>query len=164
MSTLASRPRRPWPGLIVFLILSFGAATLGSAATQPNLADWYDKLIKPAWNPPKWIFGPVWSLLYLSMAVAAWQIWRQSGVRGAIVPLGLFAIQLALNAAWSWIFFGFHHLGAAVIEILFLWAAILATTIAFWRRSAVAGWLMVPYLAWVTFAAFLTHTIWRLNA
>jgi len=134
--------------LIAILVICFAAAGLGSVATTPNIPTWYATLAKPSWNPPNWLFGPVWTILYLCMAVAAWLIWRQGGLRQARWPLTLFAVQLALNAAWSWIFFWFHLPGAAFIEVLALLAAIAVTTIAFWPRSLGAGVLMLPYLAW----------------
>ena len=148
--------------LVVSLIVCFAAAGLGSLATTPNIATWYATLAKPSWNPPNWIFGPVWTFLYISMAVAAWLVWRQGGLWQW--ALALFAVQLALNAAWSWLFFGFHMPGAAFIEIVALLAAIAATTIAFWPKSMAAGILMLPYLAWVAFASVLNFTIWRLNS
>ena len=148
--------------LIVILLICFAAAGLGSVATTPNIPTWYASLTKPSWNPPNWLFGPVWTALYICMTVAAWLVWRQGGARG---PLTLFAVQLALNAAWSWLFFGFHLPGAAFVEILVLQAAIAATTVvAFWPKSKAAGILMVPYLAWVAFASVLNFAIWRMNA
>ena len=156
-------PKHPWGGLVVLIILCFGVAAIGGVATTPNIPSWYAGLAKPSWTPPSWIFGPVWSILYLSMAVAAWLVWRKSGLRGAATPMAFFAIQLALNAAWSWLFFGMHNPGAALLDILLLWMAIAATTVAFWRRSLLAGLLFVPYLAWVSFAAVLDFAIWRLN-
>jgi translocator protein len=146
--------------LVVLLILCSTVAGLGGLATTPNIANWYANLAKPAWTPPDWVFGPVWSILYLSMAVAAWLVWRQGN---ATVPMTLFGIQLAANAAWSWLFFGLHSPGAALIDIVLLWAAIAATTIAFWRRSRLAGILFLPYLAWVSFAVALNCAIWRWN-
>jgi len=157
-------PKHSWIGLIVLLVVCFAAAGLGSVATTPSIPTWYATLAKPSWNPPNWIFGPVWTALYICMAVAAWLVWRQGGLQRARTPLALFAVQLALNAAWSWLFFGFHMPGAAFLEILVLLAAIAATTIAFWRRSKAAGILMLPYLAWVAFASALNFAIWRLNA
>jgi translocator protein len=148
--------------LVVSLAICFSAAGIGSLATNPNIATWYAGLVKPTWNPPNWIFGPVWTLLYISMAVAAWLVWRQGGLWQR--ASALFAVQLALNAAWSWLFFGFHMPGAAFVEIVVILAAIAATTIAFWRQSLAAGILMVPYLGWVAFATVLNFTIWRLNA
>jgi tryptophan-rich sensory protein len=147
--------------LVIFLALTFLAAGIGSLATAPNIATWYATLAKPSWNPPNWVFGPVWTALYITMAVAAWLVWRQGGLWR--LAMALFAVQLALNAAWSWLFFGFHLPGAAFIEVVALLAAIAATTIAFWPRSMAGGILMLPYLGWVAFAAALNFTVWRLN-
>jgi benzodiazapine receptor len=154
-------PARSVLGAIVALALTFGAGYIGS--TFPIDA-WYAALSKPAWNPPNWLFGPVWGVLYLLIAVSAWLVWRKAGLARAAVPLGLFAVQLILNAAWSWIFFGRHEIGLALIEISTLWVAILGTTIAFWRLNPVSGYLMVPYILWVSFASVLNFAIWRLNA
>lgn len=110
----------------------------------------------------RWRLDGTWQSL--NAAVAAWLVWRQAGFAGAKLPLALFAIQLALNSLWSVLFFGLHQSGAAAVEIVLLWGAILATLIAFWRRSRWAGGLLVPYLAWVSFASVLNFTIWRLNA
>jgi tryptophan-rich sensory protein len=147
----------------VCLGICFAVAAAGGAITQPKIADWYAGLAKPAWTPPAWLFGPVWSFLYGAMGVAAWLIWRRTGIRGAILPLTLFAAQLALNLSWSCLFFGLQNPGLAFLDILVLWTLILLTTIAFWRRSTPAGILMTPYLAWVAFAACLNFAIWRLN-
>lgn len=121
---------------------------------------WYAALNKPAWNPPAWVFGPAWTLLYLLMAIAAWLVWMRDGWRR---PLRLYFVQLALNAAWTPIFFGAHQLGWALVEIMALWAAILLTMLGFRRVNPAAGALFVPYLAWVTFAMVLNFTLWRLN-
>ena len=121
-------------------------------------------IIKPTWNPPGSVFGPVWTALYLMMAVAAWLAWKPTGVRAAAEPLTLFGIQLVLNSVWSWIFFGMHQPGWAFAEIVALWLTIATTMISFFRRSQIAGWMLVPYLAWVSFASILNFTIWRLNA
>ncbi len=157
-------PKHPWIGLILLLLLCFGAAGIGGAVTTPNIDGWYAALTKPSWNPPNWIFGPVWTTLYLMMALAAWLVWRQGGWAGAKVPLTLFGVQLALNMLWSCLFFGLKNPGLAFVDVLLLWAAIASTMVTFWARSKVAGLLFVPYLAWVTFAAILNLTIWRLNA
>jgi translocator protein len=143
--------------LLASVALAFAAALIGSRFPP---GDWYASLQKPAWNPPSWLFGPVWTALYLGMAVAAWRVWR---VGRAGPALALHVLQLALNAAWSWLFFGLHRPDLAFAEILVLWAAILATTVAFFRKDSLAGWLLVPYLAWVGFAAFLNFTLWRLQ-
>jgi tryptophan-rich sensory protein len=160
----ATPPEHPWIGLIVLVAICFAATGLGGVATTPKIDNWYATLAKPSWNPPNWVFGPVWSVLYLSMAVAAWLVWRQGGWAGAVVPMILFGGQLVLNASWSWLFFGLQNPGVAFAEVVLLWAAILATTVVFWFRSTVAGLLFVPYLAWVSFASVLNFAIWRLNA
>jgi tryptophan-rich sensory protein len=152
--------KQSWLALIVLIVVCFAIAGLGSMATAPSIPNWYAGLAKPSWTPPSWLFGPVWSVLYLSMAVAAWLVWRRGD---AAVPMTLFAVQLAFNLAWSWLFFGLHSPSAAFIDIVLLWMANAATMIAFWCRSLIAGLLFVPYLAWVSFAAVLNFSIWRLN-
>ena len=151
-------------GLVVTILICFGAAWLGSRFTAPSIGGWYATLRKPAWTPPNWVFGPVWSLLYLSMAVAVWLVWRKAGISGERLALELFALQLFLNVAWSAIFFGAHRPGVAFAEIVLLWLMILATIVSFRPVSRAAAWLLVPYLLWVAFAAALNYSIWRLNA
>lgn len=155
--------RTRWIGLAVVLGLCLGAGGLGAIATTPEIDGWYRTVAKPTWNPPNSVFGPVWTTLFVMMAFAAWLVWRPAGFIAAKVPLLLFTVQLALNVAWSWIFFGRHQPGWAFVEIVFLWAAIAVTMRAFFLRSRLAGWLLVPYLAWVSFAAVLNFAIWRLN-
>jgi tryptophan-rich sensory protein len=150
-------------GLVGAILICFAAAGLGGLVTTPKIPNWYADLAKPDWTPPDWVFGPVWTLLYLMMAVAAWLVWRPSGFTGAKLPLALFGVQLALNSLWSVLFFGLQRPGLAAIEIVVLWAAILVTTVAFWSRSSWAGALMIPYLIWVTFAMLLNFAIWRMN-
>lgn len=150
-------------GLVAWLLITFAAATLGNLATATSVGDWYHHIARPAWTPPDWIFGPVWTALYLMMAIAAWLVWRRAGFAAARGPLALFLVQLALNALWSVLFFGLQRPDLAAAEIVLLWLAILATLVAFWQRSTAAGWLLVPYLAWVTFAALLNFEIARLN-
>ena len=140
-----------------FIVVTF-CAPLAGIVSQPGA--WYAALNKPAWNPPAWIFGPAWTLLYMLMAVAAWLVWKRDGWRR---PLALYFAQLLLNAAWTPIFFGAHQLGWALAEIVALWIAILLTLQSFRSVSKPAGWLFAPYLAWVTFAAFLNFTLWRMN-
>jgi tryptophan-rich sensory protein len=152
--------RSQFVALVLLLVLCFAVAGVGGWATAPNIPNWYAGLVKPSWTPPGWIFGPVWSVLYLCMAVAAWLAWRKSD---NVLPMILFAIQLALNAAWSWLFFGLQSPGLAFLDIVLLWIAIAGTTVVFWRRSPIAGMLFLPYLAWVSFAASLNFAIWRLN-
>lgn len=146
--------------LIGWLALCFAAA--GSAAFV-STEGWYTALDKPSWNPPAWVFGPAWSLLYVLMAVAAWLVWREGGWKIQGRALGLFFLQWLLNALWTPLFFGMHRPGLAFAEIVCLWLAIAVTLAAFWRVRKIAGVLLVPYLAWVSFAAALNFTIWRLN-
>lgn len=143
-----------------WLVLCLGAASLGPIY-MPD--EWYSTLKKPSWNPPGWIFGPVWSALYTMMAVAAWLVWNRGGFAAQGRPLRLFLTQLVLNAAWTPLFFGLHCPGAAFAEITLLWLAIAATLAAFRPVHQAAAWLLVPYLAWVSFAAALNFTLWRLN-
>lgn len=151
-------------GLILWVALCLAVAWTGSLMTRPVIPGWYAALVKPSWTPPSWVFGPVWTTLYVLMGVAAWLVWRRFGFAGAAVPLALFLTQLALNAAWSPLFFGLKMLGAAFADIILLWLAIAATLIAFWRVVPAAGWLLVPYLAWVTYATALNWAIWRANS
>jgi translocator protein len=126
--------------------------------------EWFEQLAKPEWNPPGWVFGPVWTTLYILMGLAAWLVWEQHGFRGAArTALGLFIVHLLFNAAWSAIFFGLQAPGLAFAEIVLLWGMILALVVLFWRLRPLAGMLLVPYLAWVTFAAVLNFSIWQLN-
>lgn len=140
-----------------FIVVTF-CAPLAASFSLPGA--WYGSLDKPAWNPPAWIFGPVWTLLYLMMAVAAWLVWKRDGWRR---PIWLYLIQLALNATWSPVFFGARQLGLAFGVIILLWCSILMTLLAFRPISKPAGWMFVPYLAWVTFATALNYTLWRMN-
>lgn len=150
--------------LAVAVGICLGAGAIGSILTTPAIGTWYATLRKPPWTPPNWLFGPVWTALYLCMAVAAWWVWRQVGFTPARLPLTLFAVQLALNVAWSGIFFALRSPRAAFLEVVVLWLLILWTTVAFWPVSRMAGWLMVPYLAWVTYATALNAAIWKMNA
>jgi translocator protein len=143
-----------------WVLLCFSAASLG-AFFMPG--EWYATLKKPSWNPPGWIFGPVWFALYTLMALAAWLVWMRGGFATQRRSLGLFLAQLVLNAAWTPLFFGLHWPGLAFAEIILLWLTIGATLIAFWPVSRTAAWFLAPYLAWVSFAAVLNFTLWRLN-
>lgn len=152
-------------GLVIFIAVCYVAAGIGSLFTIPatSTGGWYAALPKPPWTPPGWVFGPVWTLLYTLMGIAAWLVWRQRGsVRAAAAPLALFTMQLVLNVAWSIIFFGQRQPGIAMIDITLLWLAILATMIVFWKVHAVAGWLFLPYFLWVTYAATLNFGIWQM--
>jgi translocator protein len=147
-------------GLVGWVGISFAAAAVGAQATDPV---WYQALERPGWAPPSWLFGPVWTVLYLLMGIAAWLVWVRGGFAGARLALGLFLAQLVLNAAWSWLFFGLRRPDLALAEIVLLWLLILATMLAFGRQRRPAAWLLVPYLLWVTFAAALNLSVWRLN-
>ena len=149
-------------GLIGWLILTFIAAAIGSAASAES-GLFYQQITRPEWAPPAWLFAPVWTALYLLMGISAWIVWRVDGFRAARIALSLFIIQLILNAIWTWIFFVWKQGALAFAEILVLWVLILCTAIAFWRVRALAGIFLLPYLAWVSFASVLTFTIWRLN-
>ena len=151
-----------YAALLAFLAVTFAVAFAGSLVTIPNIATWYGGLHKPSFNPPNFVFGPVWTVLYLMMAVAAWLVWRKAGLVSR--PMGLYAVQLGLNLAWSFLFFGGHLLGVALAELVCLWLAVLATLLAFRRHDPVAGWLFVPYLAWVSFAGALNAAVWHLNS
>lgn len=146
---------------IVAVCLAIGA--VGGAVTSTSVTTWYQELHKPAFNPPNWIFAPVWTALYIAMAVSAWNVWRRHGLQGAQLAISLFASQLVLNLAWSILFFGMREIGLALIEIMLLFAAIVGTALAFRRLDGVAALLFVPYVAWVGFAALLNFAIWRLN-
>ena len=148
--------------LIVCIVVCLGAAGLGSLLTAPALRPWYADLSKPRWTPPNWLFGPVWTLLFVAMAISAWLVWRKFGMRATLMQL--FLLHLLLNVAWSALFFGLRSPGLAFVEIVLLWIAILATSIEFWRAVPAAGWLLLPYLIWVGYAAALNFSIWRLNA
>jgi tryptophan-rich sensory protein len=150
-------------GLIVAVLAVSSAAAIGGAATSSSVGEWYQALRKPSFNPPSWIFGPVWTALYAMMATAAWLVWMKRGFADAQLPLALFGLQLALNAAWSVLFFGLRNPGLALVDIGLLWAAILATLLAFRPISLPAALLLAPYLVWVSFAAVLNHAIWSLN-
>lgn len=155
---------RDWLVLAGFIALCLGAGAVGSWFTMPALDVWYAALRKPSWNPPNWVFAPVWTALYLTMAVAAWMVWRRAGVGAARTALILFAVQLILNVAWSALFFALRSPALGVAGIVALWAALVATIVSFGRISAGAAWLMIPYLVWVTFAGALNVAVWRLNA
>jgi len=147
-------------GLLGWLLVAFAAAAVGAVASV-DAGSFYAQLSKPSWAPPAWLFGPVWSVLYALMGIAAWLVWRSPGSKGA--ALGLFGAQLAANALWSWLFFAWHQGALAAVEVLVLLALIVATVAAFWRISRLAGLLLVPYLLWVGFASMLTWAVWRGN-
>lgn len=150
-------------GLVGWTILCFTAAGVGSSFTMPQIETWYAELNKPSFNPPNWIFGPVWTTLYLMMAIAVWLIWKNAGWVNAPHSLGMWCFQLLLNTTWSVIFFGLENPTLAAVEIVVLWISILIVIVIFWRHSRFAALLMVPYLLWVSFAAVLNFSIVALN-
>jgi benzodiazapine receptor len=146
--------------LVFWLALCFAAE---STAVVFLPGRWYSRLDKAPWTPPSYLFGPVWTLLYGAMAVAAWLVWREGGFRKHPLPLGLFLVQLALNSAWSFVCFRLHHLPLSVGNMVVLFGMVVATTMAFFRANRPAGWLLVPYVVWVAFAASLNIALWVLN-
>lgn len=151
----------PLASILLWVLVSLAAGAAGGIASQPG--EWYAALSKPSWNPPNWVFGPVWTTLYVMMGVAAALAWPGRATRAGRVGFLLFGLQLALNALWSWIFFRWHRLDLAFVELTVLWVTILGTIIAFRRIRPLAGHLLLPYLAWVTFAGVLNFSIARLN-
>jgi translocator protein len=162
-STIKAAPVQKWLalGVLLALVLIVGAA--GSVVTMPKIPAWYAGLNKPFFSPPNWVFGPVWTLLYIMMAVAAWRVWLVRKLEQRNQALMLFAIQLALNAFWSPAFFGFEAPRAALVVIAALLLAIALTTLRFFALDRIAGWLFVPYLCWVAFATALNGAIVMLN-
>lgn len=150
-------------GLLVFIALCFCVSALSSVVSAKSVAGWYTTLNKPTFNPPDWIFAPVWIALYLMMAVAAWRVWRRFGLQKAAAELSLFGAQLVLNLTWSILFFGVHAINAALVDIVLLLATITATAIVFGHKDRIAGLLFLPYIAWVSFATILNASIVWLN-
>lgn len=154
--------------LVGFLAVAFGAAALGGLFTTRSVRTWYKTIRKPTWNPPDWIFGPVWSVLYALMAVSAWLVQREARANPAVASQGALALgawvhQLVLNVAWSWVFFGRRQIGPGLGVLAALWSAIVSTMALSSRVSRKAALLLVPYLAWTTFAGVLNFRVWQLN-
>jgi benzodiazapine receptor len=149
-------------GLVAWLLLSFAASAVGAIASI-QAKSFYSQLAQPAWAPPPSVFGPVWTVLYALMAVAAWLVWRSGGFRANRIALSLFCGQLVLNAVWSWLFFAWHLGALAFADIAFLWVLILACLVSFWRVRPLAGALLIPYLLWVSFASALNYSLWQIN-
>ena len=145
-------------GLAGWLLASFAAAAIGGLASV-SAAGFYAELVQPPWAPPAWLFGPVWSVLFLLMGVSAWLVWRDHGFRGAGAALKLYVTQLLANALWSWLFFAWRQGAFAFAEVVVLWLLIAATIFSFWRLNRLAALLLVPYLAWVSFAAALNFVL-----
>ncbi|MFM9969311.1 MAG: TspO/MBR family protein [Burkholderiales bacterium] len=163
MNQIILSPAKQALGFAGWLALCFATSALGAIAST-SAGAFYAEMARPAWAPPGWVFGPVWSVLFLTMAIAVWLVWRvPHHQQSKAVALRLFVIQLAANALWSWLFFAWHLGGAAFAEVLLLWILIACTIGAFWRVNAAAGLLMVPYLLWVTFASALNWVLWQAN-
>ncbi len=154
---------REWIALGAFIAICFLVAAIGSWFTAASVKTWYPTLLKPAGTPPAWVFGPVWSTLYVLMAIAAWLVWKQRSAADVTAALAIFLTQLVLNATWSFVFFGLRRPGLALLEIVVLLGAIIATMTNFAPLSRLACWLMTPYVAWVSYATYLNFGIWRLN-
>jgi tryptophan-rich sensory protein len=148
--------------LLLFILVTVAVGALASLVTESHISTWYARLNHPSITPPNWVFAPVWTTLYVLMAFAAWRVWRITGLKS--VEMLAWGLQLALNFAWSMIFFALHKIGAALVEILLLDLAILYTLLLFWRRDTLAGALMLPYFTWTGFATLLTWRFWELNA
>lgn len=159
---MAMDKKRQLMGLAVWLGIVFVAAAIGAVASA-QAGSFYGQLVRPEWAPPASVFGPVWTVLYALMGIAAWLVWRVGGFRPARTALTLFLVQLAVNALWSWLFFGWRLGGPAFVDIIVLWPLIVATLIAFWRIRPLAGALLIPYLLWVGFAGALNYSVWQLN-
>lgn len=155
-------PSRVFTGLVAWLGVCLAAGAVGAIASA-DAGAFYGRLARPDWAPPAWLFAPVWTALYAMMAVSAWLVWRTCGLSAGRNAFALFIAQLAANALWTWIFFAWHRGAMAFVEILILWCLIVATIVAFWRLRALAAAMLLPYLAWVTFAAMLTYSTWQRN-
>ena len=150
-------------GLCIFVALCLLVSAAGGVVTATSVDTWYQALAKPSFNPPDWVFAPVWTTLYFLMGVSGWRVWRRSASRATRGALALFGLQLFLNFAWSALFFGFQRIDLALIDIVILFVAIVANMILFWRIERLATLLLVPYAAWVVFAIVLNVSIWLLN-
>jgi len=163
VNTMGVERRRDLLGLAAFVLLCLAVSGVGAWVTATSVGGWYQALAKPAFNPPDRVFAPVWTALYLMIAVAGWRVWRLRGLAGARGAMTVYALQLALNLCWSFVFFGAQAIGAALAEIVVLFAAIVVTARLFWRIDRAAALLLAPYAAWVAFAAVLNAALWRLN-
>ena len=150
--------------LIISIIIPLAIGALSSYFTIPGVNSWYQTINKPSWNPPNWIFPPVWTLLFVMMGISLFLVWKNNAaVRVKKMAIMIFSIQLLLNILWSYVFFKQHTMGWALAEIIILWIAILLTIFAFGKISSLAAWLLVPYISWVSFAAILNYTFWKIN-
>lgn len=156
-------PTRAYTALALFILLNAAISALGGWVTSSSVGTWYLTLDKPPFNPPNWIFAPVWSALYVMIAIAGWRAWRRSTGTQRQLALTAYAVQLGLNLSWSFVFFGARLIGPALAVIAALLAAILANAYLFWRIDRGAGALLMPYAAWVSFATLLNAALWQLN-
>ena len=154
--------KQQFMGLVGWLVVTAIAAFAGSMASRRS-EDFYGQLVQPSWAPPPEVFGPVWTVLYILMALAAWLVWRHGGFAHARTALTLYLVQLVVNALWSWLFFAWQMGAAALLDIALMWVLVVATMVAFWRHSRLAALLLAPYLAWISFAAMLNLRLWQLN-
>lgn len=180
--SLQQQLKKGWPSLIVALLIPFIAAAIGGVATQRSVNGWYRTLHKPTWNPPGWLFGPVWTVLYLLMGMASWLVWQNGEAvnrndnplteitdelknRSPVISKALrwYSVQLVANALWPLLFFGARRIRFALGELIVLWVLIAGTALQFYRIQPLAGQLLLPYFAWSSFATVLNATIWRLN-
>ena len=151
-------------GLVGFVALCLVVSSIGGAITATSVGTWYQALQKPIFNPPDWVFAPVWATLYLLMAIAGWRVWRRSQFELSHPALMVFTVQLGLNLAWSSLFFGLQRIDLAMVEIVILLITIIANTFLFWRIDRLAGVLFVPYVLWVMYATALNISLWLLNS
>lgn len=158
-----NQKKNNWLALIIAIIIPLAIGGTAALFTVPNIQGWYQGLIKPSFNPPNWIFAPVWNTLYILMGIASYLVWRERKLKNVTPALSLYFIQLVLNFFWSLIFFELHQPGYAFVEVLILWLFIFSTIISFSRINKAAAWLLVPYISWVSFASLLNYEIWRLN-
>lgn len=163
MSTTIKPGGRRYGALAAFLVITFGAAVIGSVATFRSVETWYPTLLKPDWTPPSALFGPVWTTLYVAMAVAAWRVWRLQTGASAMAVARSYGAQLFLNALWSVLFFGYRRPDLALVDIAALWFVLVVILLRFWRADRIAGALWLPYVAWVSFAFALNASVWSLN-
>lgn len=158
-----NQKKNNWLALIIAIIIPLAIGGTAALFTVPNIQGWYQGLNKPSFNPPNWIFAPVWNTLYILMGIASYLVWRERKLKNLTPALSLYFIQLVLNFFWSLIFFELHQPGYAFVEVLILWLFIFSTIISFSRINKAAAWLLVPYISWVSFASLLNYEIWRLN-
>ena len=155
--------RQNWPSLVVFIFICLAVSAIGGWITSTSVGNWYQTLKKPAFNPPDWLFGPVWTVLYLFIAIAGWRVWCKKDDPRRSTALSAYTVQLGLNLAWSFVFFGLKNLGLAFFEICLLAISIAVTMVLFWRIDRIAGGLFLPYLLWVSYAALLNFAIWSMK-